>query len=197
MKYSLLTLALLATVAKAQDRVPDDEARHAARLLTEAAEKVKPPFKIELDTDKPYAKRKDDKGALLLPAKDLSADVIAKAGNEIVPIGQVWMRHIVPVVGDKLVSSKQLNVLTIKPKDEDITVVMCWAGVRKEKDKLSLVLIGKDSKPLLTLPLENSVEKQELPIEFLVTIDGDERATINVLLAGKYRAKLRVGVQAD
>ena len=62
MKYSMLALALLLPVSRAQDRVPDDEARHAARLLTEAADKVKPPFKIELDTDKPYAKRKDDKG---------------------------------------------------------------------------------------------------------------------------------------
>jgi hypothetical protein len=58
-------------------------------------------------------------------------------------------------------------------------------------------LIGSEKKPLLTVPLEKNDEKQELPIEFTVTIDADERATINVLILGKHKAKLRVGPQMD
>jgi hypothetical protein len=197
MKHCLfVTLALMVPSAKAQDRVADEEARNIAKILVEAAGKVQAPFKMEVDAAKPFAVRRDDKGALLLPAKGLNADALEKAGSEIVPLGQVWMRNIAPVADNKLVSRKQLQNITIKPKDEEITVAMSWAGVRKEKDKLVLVLFGSEKKPYLTLPLEKADGKQELPLEFTVSIE-DEKALITVQIVGKYKTVMRVGPQTE
>jgi hypothetical protein len=49
----------------------------------------------------------------------------------------------------------------------------------------------------VTLPLEKVDQKQELPIEFLATIEGNDRAILKVTLVGKYRSKLKVGTLKD
>ena len=91
MKRWVLAPALFMWVlgAVAQERVPDEEAKEVARVVTGAAAKVKAPLKMEVDLEKPYAKRKDEYGVLLLPAQRLSAETISKAGKDIVPVGQV------------------------------------------------------------------------------------------------------------
>src|SRR5206468_3946052 len=99
-----LALLLLAGPAPAQERIPDEEARNIARELIEAAKKVKAPVAPQVDADKPYGKHKDEYGAMVLPDKNLSAERLAKAGkDEIVPIGQFWMRNLAPVVDDKVI----------------------------------------------------------------------------------------------
>jgi hypothetical protein len=70
--------------------------------------------------------------------------------------------------------------------------------VRKgPKDALEMVLLSKDRTPLVTLPLEKTDLKQELPIEYLCTIEGNDRAFLTVTLLGKYRTKLMLGVLTD
>src|SRR5436190_810406 len=127
-----LSLLLLGGVAGAQDRVPDEEARKLARLLVEAAKKAKPPIATEVDADNPYAKRKDEYGAVVLPDKRLSAQRLANVGKEeVVPVGQLWLRNLGPVVDGKVLSSKQLQMIPVQHKDQQYTLTLCYLGVQK------------------------------------------------------------------
>jgi len=130
-KWSLpLSLLLLTTTVRAQERIPDEEARNIARLLLEAAKKVKPPLVI--DDDKEY------------------------------------------------------------------NLALCYLDVRKgAKDTLDLVLLSKEKTPLLKAPLEKVDEKQEWPVEFTASIEGNDRAHLKVNLLGAYRAKITLGILTD
>jgi hypothetical protein len=194
-----LALLLFAGPGRAQERIPDEEARSIARGLTEAAKKVKPPVTTNVDVDKPYGKHKDEYGALVLPDKNLSAERLAKAGkDEIVPIGQFWMRGLAPVVEGKVVPSKDLQMLTVTHNDKEQNLVLCYLGVRKgPKDGLELVILSKEKTPLLKAPLEKTDEKQDLPIEFTASIEGNDRAHLKLSLLGRYRAKVTLGVLTD
>ena len=130
-KWSLpLSLLLLTTTVRAQERIPDEEARNIARLLLEAAKKVKPPLVI--DDDKEY------------------------------------------------------------------NLALCYLDVRKgAKDTLDLVLLSKEKTPLLKAPLEKVDEKQEWPVEFTASIEGNDRAHLKVILLGAYRAKITLGILTD
>src|SRR5262249_52451450 len=177
-----------------------DEARRLAKLImtAAAAKKVKLPLDVQPDTDKPYAKRKDEYGAMFLPDKRLTAELLEKAGKDLVPVALLWTHRLGPVSGGKVVSSKKLQDLPVTVKDEAVNLTVCCVGVRKgAKDALEMVLLSRDQTPVLVLPLEKAESKQELPIEFLASIEGDDRAILTVKLLGKYRTKLTLGVQTD
>jgi hypothetical protein len=193
-----LVLLLGAGVANAQERVPPEEARVLAKLISLAAGKLKPPVAIAADTDKPYAKRKDEYGAMFLPDKKLSAERLARAGKEIVPVAVLWTHQLAPVAGGKVIPSEKLQGLSVTIKEEKITLTVCYLGVRKgPKGGLELVVLSKDTTPLVTLPLEKAERKQELPIEFLATIEGNDRAILTLGLLGKYKTKLTLGVPTN
>jgi len=196
----LLGLLLVAGPARTQERIPDEEARNIARMLVEtAAKKVKAPITTAADPDKPYGKHKDEYGAMVIPDKKLSAERLAKAGkDEIIPVGQFWTRGLGPVVEGKVLSSKNLQMLMVTHNDKEYTLVLCYLGVRKgPKDSLELVVLSKDKTPLMKAPLEKTDEKQELPVEFSATIEGNDRAILKMNLHGQYRAKLTLGVLTD
>lgn len=200
MKRLMIPLALLlgAGAAGAQDRVPQEEARVLAKVISLAAAKIKPPIDVAGDTDKPYAKRKDEYGAMFLPDKKLSAERLAGAGKDIVPVGILWTHQLAPLAGGKVVSSKKLQGLSVTLKEENVTLTVCFLGARQgPKGGLELVVLSKDRTPLAVLPLAKAETKQELPIEFLATIEGNDRAILKVSLLGKYKTTLTLGVQTD
>src|SRR5436305_4196851 len=195
----VLSLLLACGPARGRDRLPDEEARKAAKLLAEAARKVKLPLRGPVDTEKPYAKRKDDYVALVLPARGLSAEALGRlAKDDVLPAGQLWLHSLAPVVDGKVLPTRQLQTVTITCNDQEHTVAVCCLGVRRGgKDSLELALYSKDATPLLRVPLEKTDDTQELPIEFTASLEGEGRAVLTVNVLGRYRAKLGVGTLAD
>jgi hypothetical protein len=196
MKFRLFTLVLLLSVrgAAAQERIPDDHAKMIAKALVEASGKIKGPISVEVDTDRPYAKRKDEHGAMVVPATKLTAELIDKAGADIVPIGLLFIRQLSLMADDRLLPVEKMHEVSFKHNENDVTVHLCYLGVLKAKDKTNLVILGKDKKPLVSMPLTKIDEKQELPMEFLVSIEPDDTATLSLTILGKHKAKLLVGV---
>jgi len=192
----VLGLLLSGSAGIAQERVPDEEAKKIAAALVKAADKAKAPLKVEADADTPFAKRKDKRGALVMAVKGLEAKTIADARAEIVPVGQLWLKELSPVIDNRPASAKKLLILPVTHNDDEVNLVLCSLGVQTVKDRLSLVVLGKEKTPLLTLPLEKIDQKQDKPIEFNVTIE-DDQATLSVTLLGKYRAPVRVGLLED
>ncbi len=199
MKKGLFVLALMLCVrgANAQERLPDDEAKKIAKELIEASSKVKGPVAVDADADKPFAKRKDEHGAMVVPARKLTAEMIEKAGAEIVPIGLLYFHQLAPLVDEKPVPAKQMKSVSFTHGEKEVTLSLCYLGVQKVKGTTSLVILGNDKKPLVSAPLTKIDEKQELPIEFLVSIEPDETASISVTLLGKHKAKVKVGVPKE
>jgi hypothetical protein len=193
----MLVVLVAARGGIAQDRIPDDEAKKIARVLLAAGAKAKTPLKVEVDADRPYAKRKDEHGALILPAKELTVEALARAGADGVPVGHLWLKHLAPVAGDRVLSSKQLLIVPVTHEGKEHYLGLCCLAVREGKDGLDLLIHGKEKAPLVVAPLGKIDQKQELPIEFTVSIEPDQRATVNVTLLGKYRARVQVGVLVD
>src|SRR5688572_6159792 len=103
MKRWMLGMALVVCVrpAAAQEMVPAEEARKFAKILVESGAKTKPPVAVEVDTDKAFAKRREEHGAMVIPAKKLTAATIDKAGDDFTPVGQLWMRNLTLVSDGK------------------------------------------------------------------------------------------------
>jgi len=198
-KLTAVVVALaLAPLGLAQDRIPPQEAEQIAQLLAENAAKVdKPQLKTDVDAGKPFGLRKGGHGAMVLPDKKLTADLLAKAGKEVTPLGQLWFRQISPLQDGKVVAADKLRIITVNANGEDHHLPLFFLGVRKKADEaLELVVYAKDQEPLLVVPLTKSEGTQELPLELEAQKgEAEKTAVFTLKVLGKYQAKLSVGAQ--
>jgi hypothetical protein len=195
LSWLLTVLALAVTsVASAQERVPTEQAQQIAKVLTQAAEKQADlPLKLEPDTDKPFAVRQEQFGAMAIPAKGLSADAIAKAEKEVVPIGQFWMRSLIPTIDGAPAAASKVRSITIEVEENKVDVTFYQLGVRKgEKGDLELIVYGAGKDPLVTKTLEKADSAQSYPIELEGREDDNNTGLITLFISGKYRAIIRV-----
>lgn len=191
-----LAAALLAAAgtARAQERIPTEEAQKIAKALAEQATKLDGlPLKTgEVDTDKPFAVRQDRFGAMAVPTKGLRPEQIGDAGKEITPIGQLWMRNLAPIVSAGPAPEGKLQTVKFEANDQTVSVTLYLMGVRKTaKGDLELVVFGKDKEPLLTSPIDKAESAQSYPIELEGREDGDG-GMITFFLSGKFRTNLKV-----
>jgi hypothetical protein len=187
---------MLAGVAGAQERLPLENAQRFAKLFVEQAAKLTDAqVKTDVDAEKPCCITKGEPGAMIIPDKNLSADALAKAGKDVTPLGQLWMRKLTPVVDGKPVPGDKLRIVTVTVKNADEPMVLCLAGVRKKGDGLELVLYAKDKEPLLTVPLEKVETKQELPVELDGKKGDNDTGVLILSVLGKYQAKVPFGHQ--
>jgi hypothetical protein len=185
---------LLAGAVVAQERVPPEDAQRVGRQLADQSAKLDVPAQVQVepDTDKAFAIRHEKVAALVMPDKKFSADVLSKAGKDVVPIGHLWMRRMVPAVEGKAAANDKLRILKITVKDEEEPLPLCLLGVRKKGDGLELLVFGKDKEPLLTLPLTKADSRQDLPIELDGKKNDNDTGTLTINILGKYEAKLIV-----
>jgi hypothetical protein len=194
----LLCCVVLAAVAADPNRLPQEDARAFAKVCVEkAAELTDLPLKTEVDAERPCAVRGEGGGAMVVPDKNLSADRLRKAGKEVVPIGQLWLRKWAPVLDGKAVPDDKLRIVTVRIEDKDRPMPLLLLGVRAKGDKgdLELVAYARESEPLLVLPLQKADAGEELPVEleWKRGDKGPDRLTITLL--GKHQAILNIGPQ--
>lgn len=199
MKRTVAVVALLVLVSAAptQERVPDEKAQEIAKVLVEQVAKATDlQLKTDVDEKKPYAVHGGDRGAMVIPDKKLTADALAKADKDIVPVGHLWFRQVSPYVNGKVTPNDKLRIVKVTAGGEDHALPFCLIGVQKNaKGELELVVYAKDKEPLLRAPLKKIDAKQELPLELQAKREGDTaQLTINIL--GKYQAVLTVAEQA-
>ncbi len=180
---------------RAQEVVPRDEALKASFGLWYSLGKMDDlPLKVDVDIKYPYGMAKGDLGMIVIPETKV-ADVISKAGETVLPLGQLWMRGLAPEAEGKVVPNGQLKLVDVTIKDNSASVVLCTLGVRKtEKKGLELVIYGKGKEPLKAVAMKAVKGKQEFPIE-LTVVPGNENAEVTLKLAGQYEATITVGKQ--
>ncbi len=178
---------------QAQEAIPRDELLKASYLLWNAAGKLDDlALKVDVDIKNPFGLAKGDIGMVVIPETKL-ADVLAKAGETALPLGQLWLKGLVLEVDGKAVPDSKLKLVEVSAKNEVADVVLCTLGVRKtEKNGLELVIYGKGKEPLKTVAMK-AVKggKQEFPIEFSVT-PGSDNADILIKVLGQHEATITV-----
>ena len=189
-----LCVTFIAALASAQDRLPQGEAQRYAKVCVEQLGslgdgQVAP----EVDPAKACAVRGEGGGAMVIPDKRLSQHKLAKAGRDVLPVGQLWLRKWTVVADGKAVPRDRLRVVTINVDDKDRPMPLCLLGVRKKGDKdLELVAYAKDSEPILKLPLKAVEFVQELPLELEWQRGEKNVDSLTLTVLGKYQAVLLV-----
>jgi len=146
-----------------------------------------------VDPEKACAVRGEGGGAMAIPDKNLSKEKLAKAGKDVVPVGQVWLRKWTVAAGDKPVANDKLRVITIKVDDKHRPMPLLLLGVRKKGEKdLELVVYAKDSEPVLALPLKKVDFIQDLPLELEWQRGEKNVDPLTLTLFGKYQAVLPI-----
>ena len=195
MKRTLIALTVVMTIhlASAQERLAREEALKYAFLVSVDLKQLQgTPIPTDVDLKQPVVVYEGDHGGMLLPEAKLTSEAFAKAGDKIVPIGQLWLRKLTPMRDGSALASDKLRVATVKHKDQDVSLAQCALGVRRNhSDALELLVFGKDKEPLVILPLKRMDAPQELPLDFTAERTGDA-GCLTIKILGKYEAKLMV-----
>jgi hypothetical protein len=195
MKKTAVVLFLLAglALAQAQQTVPREDSLKAAFLVSlDLKQMLNTPIPTDPDVKRPVAVREGDMGGMILPESKLSREALAKAGKEVLPVGQLWLRKISVLCEGAPARPDQLQLVTVNA-GEPATAALCALGARKDADgKLELLIYGKDKQPLLRVPLkEVSAAAQDSPIDMSAERQGDG-ALVTLKILGKYQATFTV-----
>ena len=195
MKRTLLTLTLLSTLAlaSAQEKLSREETLKYAFILAGDLKQLQAtPIPTDVDVKQPVAVRDGDFGGMVLPEAKLNADAIAKAGEKIVPIGQLWLLKLTPMKDGEAVAASKLRMVTLTHEGDQVKVSQCALGVQKnDSGTLELLVFGKDKEPVVKVPLKTLDAKQDVPIDLSAERESDSgKVTLNIL--GKYTATVTV-----
>jgi hypothetical protein len=195
MKQLITITAMLLTfaAAQAQERLPREEAlKYAFFISADLKALLGTPIPTDPDIKRPVAVREGDYGGMVLPEGKLTAEIIAKAGASVLPVGQLWLVKLVPLVDGSPVADAKLRKVHVKAGDAEADVPCCALGVRKgADDRLELLVYGKETEPLLRTALKSISTTQEVPID----LEGertDQGGRITLKFFGKYQATFMV-----
>lgn len=190
----LTTLCFNLAVAGAQERIPAEKVQAVAhKLLENLGPVADAQLKLEPNADKGDAFSVAGAAALVLPDKNLTAAVVEKAGADIVPLGQLFLKGLSPVTNGRATPADQLRTLMFSDKDGEQRVTVLLLGFRKLDGGLELVAYGKDKAPLLQLPIRK-VEStaQDLPVALAGEKEDDDTGRMTLSILGSYKASFLV-----
>jgi hypothetical protein len=200
MKHTLLTLTLLSTLAlaSAQEKLSREETlRYAFIVAGDLKQLQATPIPTDVDIKQPVAVRDGDFGGMVLPEAKLNAEAIAKAGEKVVPVGQIWLLKLTPMQDGDAVGASKLRMVTLSHEGDQVKVAQCALGVKGNgSGSLELLVYGKDKEPVVKVPLKTMDAKQDVPIDLSAERESDSgKVTLKIL--GKYTATISVTALED
>jgi hypothetical protein len=200
MRITLLTLTLLSTLplAYAQEKLEREETLRYAFVLAGNLKQLQgTPIPTDVDLKRPVAIRDGEYGGMVLPEAKLSADAIAKAGENVVPIGQVWLVKLTPMRDGEAVDVSKLRMVTVTHEGNEVRTAQCALGAqRNASGDLELLVFGKDKAPVVKVPLKATDTKQDVPIDLMAERESDS-GTVTLKILGKYAATISVAPLED
>jgi hypothetical protein len=186
--------SLFAGIACGQDRLTKEEAQRYAKVCVEQLGTLgDAQIATDVDPEKASAVRGEGGGGMVIPDKMLSPERLAKAGPEVVPLGQLWLRKWTVVAGGKPVPNDRLRIVTVTVDDKGRPMPLFLLGVRKKGGKeLELVAYARDSEPILTLPLRKVEFVQDPPIDLEWQRGEKNVDSLTMTLFGRYQAVLPI-----
>ncbi|GDY18686.1 hypothetical protein LBMAG56_00310 [Verrucomicrobiota bacterium] len=199
----LLALLLTATLSPAQEGgpqlVPRADAQKYAQILADSSKDLADlPLVCELELTKPAAIRAGEAGALVIPDKRVTADKLAKAGKDAVPLGHLWLRNVAPWKnGSPLPNADQRTVRVRSGESTADAQLFVLAVRRNAADKLELLVLGKTKEPVVTLPLEKSTASGDAPLQIQGRKTGEDSGVLTLIFFGQHQAELTLGKPAE
>ena len=199
----LLALLLTATLSPAQEGgpqlVPRADAQKYAQILADSSKDLADlPLVCELELTKPAAIRAGEAGALVIPDKRVTADKLAKAGKDAVPLGPLWLRNVAPWKnGSPLPNADQRTVRVRSGESTADAQLFVLAVRRNAADKLELLVLGKTKEPVVTLPLEKSTASGDAPLQIQGRKTGEDSGVLTLIFFGQHQAELTLGKPAE
>jgi hypothetical protein len=186
-------LALFVSLVSAQDRLPQDEARRYARVCVEQLGTLADAqVGTDVDPDGAVAVRGEGGGAMAIPDRKLLKERLAQAGQEVIPLGQLWLRKWTVVASGKPVPDDSLRIITINVDDKDRPMPLLLLGVRKQGKGLELVAYAKESEPVLAVPLKPVEFVQDLPLDLRWERGEKDVDPLTLTLFGRYQTVLPI-----
>src|SRR5262245_2159025 len=121
MKTILIALALFACagVVRSQEAIePENLQKIAGRLTERVSDQESLPLKIETESAKAVGMTIKEYGTVILPAKGLTADALAKAGSDVLPVGYMWLKGLVPAANGKPLGDEKRRVVKVAMEKE-------------------------------------------------------------------------------
>jgi hypothetical protein len=196
MKQALVIFGLLgllnAEALQAQDQLSrKDCLKYAFVICADPKNLQTTAITTDVDIKQPAGVKAGGAGAMVLPEAKLSAEAISKAGEQVVPLGQLWLYRLAPMREGQAVPSSQLRLVTVEQDSQFATLVQCALGVKAGANGLELQVYGKDPSRLLSVPLKKVESQSQSPIGITAERIGDSgKLTLKIL--GKYEAPLMV-----
>jgi hypothetical protein len=180
-------------LANAQERLSREEALKLAFLVSaDLTQLQSTPIPTDPDVKRPVVVHDEDYGGMVLPETKLSLNVLGKANATVTPIGQLWLHKLAPLCDGQVTPEAKLRMVSVNRDEGPVKVPLCALGVtRNPSGNLELLVFGKDSEPLLRVPLRAISTTQENPLEI-----GAERKSdgglITLKILGRYEAEFMV-----
>jgi hypothetical protein len=196
MKRTIILLAAFIaglTATQAQEQLPRQDAlKYAFIVSADLPAMLKTPIPTDPDVKRPVAMRDGEYGGMVLPESKLSAEALAKAGKDVVPVGQLWLLKLVPMKDGQAVPASKLRFVEASSDEGQATVPCCALGVRKDGNGgLELLVFGKDKEPVLRAPMHSISRQQENPLDMSAE-RKEEGGLLTLRLLGKYEASFMV-----
>lgn len=189
----IVSLLTLACTASAQERLNRRESLRLAFLLASDLTQLQAtPIPTDVDLKRPVALRDGDYGAMVLPEAKLTADTLAGATSQVIPVGHLWLHRLTPIRDGEGIWENELRMVTVETPEGAVTVPQCTLGVRRtDGGSLELLVFGRRPQPLLRLPLRTVERSQDAPLD-LTAERGVDEGILTLRLLGRYEATLRV-----
>lgn len=190
---AILTALLIAAPVLAQEKLSREESlKYAFIACSNLKEMLDTPIPTDPDVKRPVAVRDESYGGLALPESRLSADTFAKAGKDVVAVGQLWLVKLAPLNAGEAVPADKLRKVHINHGDQEADAVLCALGVQKNSEgALQLLVYGKGKQPVLQVPLKSISAAQDSPIDVSAE-RKDQGGEITLKFVGKYEATFMV-----
>lgn len=183
-------LALIFTSVLSQEVVPQADAiKGAAMAWLACAEMTDAPVSIDPDIKRPFAiKGASNVGMLVIPETKLAKEIESAAAG-ITPVGQIWLRGILPVFNGSTATLDKLRTVSIDDNGTAHLIPVLFVGIQSSAAGKELVIYSQDKNALATLPLKAVEQEQKMPIEFSAVADNEKKsADVTMTIIGKWQA---------
>ncbi len=195
MKHLILVAALLAawTQTQAQEKLSREESlKYAFFASANLKEMLNTPIPTDPDVKRPVGVKDGEYGGMVLPESKLSAETFARAGKEVIPVGQFWMHKLAPMNAGEVVPAAKLRMVHLAAGGNEADVPCCALGIARDANgALELLIFGKGSEPVTRVPLKTISSPQDSPIDISAE-RKDDGGLITLRFVGKYEASFMV-----
>jgi hypothetical protein len=195
MKRIVILSALFAslTLARAQEALPREEAlKYAFHAAIDLKQMQQTPIPTDPDVKRPIVLRDGDYGAMILPESKLNQAQLEKAGKTPVPVAQLWLHKLAPLVESQVVSESRLKMMEVRTSEGELKVTVVTLGFAKNDDgAMELVGFGKGKEPVFRTPVKTISGNPDNWIDMLVD-RRDDSGVITLKILGKYEASFAV-----